>query len=141
MQFSQAQDKPETLINLALEFRVNFSGGFRKIVTVQCDDLGDIGHGILREPGMPGGHQHIPRRVEEPEVGRENDGQDGLDPAAVERVSLNDQDRPAKPRFRPARFGEFGPPDGAPLNYHASAPRDRAWARRTGASRPLGSAT
>lgn len=138
---SQAQDQPEALIDLALEFRVSSSGRFRKIVPIQRDDLGDIGHGILGKPGMSCGHQHIPRRLQKSEVGSENDGQNGLDPAAVEGVSLNNQDGPAKPGFRPARFRQLGPPDGAPFNYHASAPSDRVWARRTGASSPLGSAT
>jgi hypothetical protein len=59
-------------------------------------------------------------------VGRQHNSDHRLQPASIEGLGLDNQDRSAKSWFGALRFPKVGPPEIAALNYHGFFLRERA---------------
>ena len=87
----ERQDESYTPLDLAHGVQVETAGTSGEHGAVECDDLRDVGHGLLGEPGGSRGEKDVAGRVDEAEVRGEDDGHDGADSATVEGVALYDQ--------------------------------------------------
>ncbi len=133
----QGQNKTETVLDIVEELASKAAGWLAEKISVDGDDLRDVRYRVLRETCRLGWNQDIPRRLHKAQVGCENNGNDGAEPAAVECVVLHNQHRSAKPGFGAARLAQVRPPDLAALDYHALRSSDRRCKRRTPGSNPL----
>src|SRR5262249_31177022 len=78
---------------------------------IHCYDLRDIGDGIFGEPSRTRLQKDVAGRDGTFEPRAQNDAYCGRKPAAIERVSLNDNDRMAITRRRAFGSGKVHPED------------------------------
>ena len=114
----QRENQPQAAFELFQQRPSNAADLLREELAIDGDHLGDVGDRVLGEPRRPGRHQDVPRRLDQADVRRQRDGDHGLQPAAVERIGLDNKDGAAKSRLRSGRLPELGPPDIAALDYH-----------------------
>src|SRR5256885_15776956 len=69
------------------------SHAFEKDVAIQGDDLRCVRDRVLGKTGLRRLEEDIPGSVSPVEVARQRDAHDGGDPAAIERLTLHDDDR------------------------------------------------
>jgi len=86
---------------------------------VESNDLRDVGGRVLGQTGHLGREEDVAGSLGPGQVAGERDAHHCGDTAAVESVTLDHDDRPAKARLGAARLPEVGPPDFA-LGDHQS---------------------
>src|SRR5258705_849363 len=79
--------------------RRDLADAFREERFVERHNLRDIRHGVLGEAGRASTEPHVSRRVGPLEIACERYAHHRRDAASVQRVTLNDSDRPAKAWF------------------------------------------
>ena len=109
LQRLQAQDETQPVLDVFERLASDPARWFRKDVPVECNHLRNVGDRVFRQPRGPGRKEDIAGGLQQPQVGRENDGDDGSNSASVEGVVLHDQKRPPKARFGPAGLVEDRP--------------------------------
>ncbi len=87
---------------------------------VESYDLRDVGNGVLGKSGSLRRKKDVARSVRPSKVAGERDTNHGPDPAPVQGVSLNHQDRPAKPRSGACRLRQVCPVHVALGDYHST---------------------
>ena len=118
-----------------LQFRLGqLSNVFPQEGFVQRDDLGDVGDGLLRQPGEPGRQTYISGGVGPFHVAGQRDADNGGNSAAVQRIALHDHNRPSEARPRTGRLREIGPPDIALGDHHSLRSKTRCAAEATNLS-------
>lgn len=88
-------------------------------VPVDRDDLRDVRHRILGQPGHPGRNEDIAGCIEEAQVRGQHDGDYGSQTTPVEGVILHDEEWTAEPRLRAAWLPQVCPPHLTALDYHS----------------------
>ena len=122
----QGQDQPQTGIYIFQQLTSKAASLLGQEVAIYRDHLRDIGDRILWQARRFGRHQHIAGCVHEAKVGGHHDRDHGLQPASVEGICLDNQDRSAESGLGTVGFAKVGPPEIAALNYHAFLPSERA---------------
>src|ERR1700741_1759079 len=109
---------------------------------VECHDLRHVRHGISGEPCDLLGDQNVSWGVNEAEVASKRQRQDRGNAAAIEGISLNDQNRATKPGLGTTGLVKVRPPDFSATDLHRrsdryqySRPTAEACARRNSGSR------
>src|SRR5450756_2918911 len=74
-------------------------------LTVESDNLRDVGDRVLRQAGEPGAEQDVARCFGPAQVAGQGDTDDGRDVAAVEDVPLDDHDLSLIHISEPTRLG------------------------------------
>jgi len=96
--------------------------GFLKVSLIEGDEGGDVDDRVLGEAGNGRRQENVAGHSGQSRI-RRDDGRDGsVQPAGVERVGLDDQDRASLSGLTTARFAEIGPADAAALGHHSSWP-------------------
>lgn len=98
-----------------------FANAPSKNLSVERDDLGNVGYGRLCEAGISRGEEHVPGRLGPLDLRSERHADHGRESASVQRVRLNDEHRSAKTRPRANGVTEGRPPN-FPLSDHHSEP-------------------
>jgi len=124
----ELQDRSQAFIDEALQTRRQRPGTLGQEAAVKGQELGDIHDRVAGEAHRTGRQQDIPWGVGEFNVAGDHSYDCRLNPAAIERVRLNHEDRPPESRLGAARLGKIRPPDLPSLNlahlYQASFERD-----------------
>jgi hypothetical protein len=115
------------------------TGPLGKIRLIESYDLRHVDDGILRQTGAGGRKQNITRSIQQAGVRGEHNANDRPKLAAVERISLDYENRTPKAWLASATLLEVGPPNLAAVNYHSEELTLRLWAFLKGASMPLAS--
>lgn len=92
---------------------------------VQSDQGGDVDHGVFGQAGRGGRQEDVARHRCQASIGRDHGGQGGVQPAAVERVGLDDQDRTPLGWPAAARFSQIGPADTSAADLQSSPAASR----------------
>ncbi len=91
---------------------------------VYGDDLRHVRNGVSREPGRTRKQQDVTWCIRQREISGDTYANHSSEPASVERVSLDHDERPTISGLRPARLGKICPP--RPLrDHHSLWPRAR----------------
>ena len=83
-----------TLIQAGSGVAAQPASAFMQKFTVKSDQLRDAGHGVPWQSSGFCRNKDIARRVEDAQVGGEDHDDHSLNPAPIERVALDDDDRP-----------------------------------------------
>lgn len=94
-----------------------------QIAPVQSRYLRNIHDKIPRQTRGTRWHQHVARRFRQANVAGESGDNYGWNPAAIERVGLNDEDGSLEAGLRTPWFRQLRPPDLPTLNPVHSLPR------------------
>ena len=97
----------------------DFSNAPLKNLSVERDDLGNVGYGRLCEAGVSRGEEHVSRRLGPLDLRSERHTDHGCEGASVQGVALNDEHRSANTRPRAHGVTEGRPPN-FPLSDHHS---------------------
>jgi len=87
---------------------------------VQGHQGGDVDHGVFGQPRGCGGQEHVAWHHGQGSVRADDGGDGGIQPARVERIGLDDQDRAPFGRFAAARLAEICPVDAAAAAHQSS---------------------
>lgn len=91
----------------------------REQISIHRNDLRDVCHRILGQMGPPRVQQHVPGGRSPPKIASKRHDDDGRQTARVQRVALDDQDRPREPRTGAHWIGQRRPEDVPLSNYHS----------------------
>ena len=115
----QIQDQLQARVDAGLKLDWYSPRPFGQVVIIECYDLRDVRDGVLGEPAGFCGEKDVSGSVEESCVRREDDSENGTQPAAVKRLGLNYNNGASKSGLRSTGFFEIGPPDFTALHYHS----------------------
>ena len=111
--------------------RGELAGALSEEVAIQGHDLRDVGDRIARQACRPGAQGDVAGGLGPAEVGGEGDADGGSDAAAVEGVTLHDDDGAPEPESGAGGRREVGPPDVSLSDYRSL----RAWVRAAAAAK------
>lgn len=97
------QDEPKLTLR-------QLPNAFSEILLVERHDLRDVGDRLLGESCRAWRQRYISGRVAPFQITRQCHADDRRDSTSVERIALDDNDRPSKARARAPRLGKVGPP-------------------------------
>ena len=101
---------------------------------IESHDLRNVSHGILWQPRGSGGKQDIPRCLRPSKVAGQRNAHDGSDPASVESLPLDNDDRSSKARPRARWSRQVRPLSVALGDYHSTRLSVRLAAAETAGS-------
>nr|VFJ63737.1 MAG: hypothetical protein BECKDK2373B_GA0170837_112816 [Candidatus Kentron sp. DK]VFJ66370.1 MAG: hypothetical protein BECKDK2373C_GA0170839_114611 [Candidatus Kentron sp. DK] len=100
--------------------RRQFSDSLGQIGAINRGDQGDVGNGILGKTGNFGFEQNVAGGIRPFQVARERDTDNRGNPATIQRITLNYNDRAPEARPRTSWFTEVGPPEFTLGDYHST---------------------
>ncbi len=107
----------------------DLSNAALKDLPIKRNDLGDVGNRRLGEAGLSRGEKDVASGVRPLDLGSKWDTDDGGQGAAVQSVTLDDENWSAKPRARSDGLAEVGPPDLTLTDHHSELARTLRAAR------------
>lgn len=117
----ELESQAEAGVEGAEQFRRQWADSFGEPVAVDRQQLRNLDDGILRQAGGARRAEYVAGRIGARQVRGHRGDDRGAEPGAVERIALDDHDRPAKPWLGSSRFLEIRPPDFASSDHQSDA--------------------